>query len=107
MSRELLCAGGGLLGPCNTGWCERRLIQKNGCIPDLVDRRKQADILRHEPGKKARRWAVEVCQSGFKRFGKRLVRDEKLDRRFVALNHLAAAIIALRKLPSKVSAFFG
>ena len=51
------------------------------------------------PGKKARRWVVEVCHSWFNRFRKLLVRYEKLERSFLALNHLAAAIIAFRKVP--------
>ena len=37
---------------------------------------------------------VEVCHSWFNRFRKLLVRYEKLERSFMALNHLAAAIIA-------------
>jgi len=30
---------------------------------------------------------------------KRFVRDDKLERSFLALNHLAAAILAFRKVP--------
>jgi len=35
------------------------------------------------------------------------VRGEKLERSFVAPNHLAAAIIALRKVPVSVSTVYG
>ncbi len=59
------------------------------------------------PGKKARRWIVEVCHSWFNRFRKLLVRYEKLDRSFLALNHLAASIIALRKVQLKVNIIYG
>jgi len=72
-----------------------------------VDRRKEADIKRRHPGKKARRWAVEGSHSGFNRFRKLLVRYEKLARSFPALNHLAAAIIAFRKVPLKVNIIYG
>jgi putative transposase len=35
------------------------------------------------------------------------VRYEKLERSFVALNHLAAAIIAFRKVPHEVNIIYG
>jgi len=50
---------------------------------------------------------VEVAHSWFNRFRKLLVRYEKLERSFVALNHLAAAIIAFRKVPLKVNIIYG
>lgn len=40
---------------------------------------------------------VEVYHRWFSRFRKLLVRYEKLERSYIALNHIAAAIIALRK----------
>jgi hypothetical protein len=39
--------------------------------------------------------------------GKLLVRYEKLDRSFLALNHLAAAITAFRKVPLSVNKIYG
>ena len=75
--------------------------------PNVVDRRKEADTKRRNPNKKARRWVVEVCHSGFNRFRKLLVRYEKLERSFVGLNYLAAAIIALRKVPLAVNIIYG
>ena len=59
------------------------------------------------PWKRARRWVVEVCHSWFNRFRKLLVRYEKLERSFLALNHLAAAIIAFRKVPLAVNIIYG
>ena len=47
---------------------------------------KEIDVKRRDPTKKARRWVVEVCHSWFNRFRKLLVRYEKLERSFVALN---------------------
>lgn len=79
----------------------------HGYIPHIVDRRRERDTRRRHPTKKARRWVVEVCHSWFNRFRKLLVRYEKLERSFLALNHLAAAIIAFRKVPLKVNIIYG
>ena len=62
---------------------------------------------RRDPTKKARRWVVEVCHSWFNRFRKLLVRYEKLERSFLALNHIAAAIIAFRKVTLKINIIYG
>ena len=97
-----LCADAGYRGAENV-----RIIEAHGYIPHVVDRRKEADIKRRDPKKKARRWVVEVCHSWFNRFRKLLVRYEKLERSFVALNHLAAAIIAFRKVPMDVNIIYG
>ena len=50
---------------------------------------------------------VEVCQSGFNRFRNLLVRHEKLDRSFLALNHIAAAIIAFHKVRATINIIYG
>ena len=50
---------------------------------------------------------VEVVHRGFNRFRKLLVRYEKMERSFVALNHLAAAIIAFRKVPLMINIIYG
>ncbi len=89
-----LCADAGYRSAENV-----RIIEAHGYIPHVVDRRKEAEMKRRDPRKKARRWVVEVCHSWFNRFRKLLVRYEKLERSFVALNHLAAAIIAFRRVP--------
>lgn len=82
-------------------------MRAHGYIPHIVDRRRERDAKRRDPKKKARRWVVEVCHSWFNRFRKLLVRYEKLERSFLALNHLAAAIIAFRKVPLKVNIIYG
>ena len=84
-----------------------RLIEQHGYIPHVVERRKEVQAKRRDPKKKARRWVVEVCHSWFNRFRKLLVRYEKLARSFLALNHLAAAIIAFRKVPLAVNIIYG
>lgn len=48
-----------------------------------------------------------MCHSWFNRFRKLLVRYEELERSFVALNHLATAIIAFWKVPARVNAIYG
>ena len=85
----------------------RSVIDKHGYIPHIVDRRREADIKRRFPGKKARRWVVEVCHSWFSRFRKLQTRYEKLERTHLALNHLAAAIIAFRKVSLTVNIIYG
>ncbi|MEO7009698.1 MAG: IS5 family transposase, partial [Caldimonas sp.] len=84
-----------------------QLIVEHGYIAHIVDRRRERDIKRRDPTKKARRWIVEVCHSWFNRFRKLLVRYEKLERSFNALNHIAAAIIAFRKVPLAVNIIYG
>jgi len=75
-----------------TGAPARRIIKAHDYIPHVKGRGQEASEL-----KRARRWIVEVAHSWFNRFRKLLVRYKKLHPTFVALNHLAAAIIAFRK----------
>lgn len=51
--------------------------------------------------------SFEVAHSCFNRFRKRLVRYEKLERSFLALNHLAAIIIVFRKIRLAVNIVYG
>lgn len=97
-----LCADAGYRGQpaLNT-------IVLHGYIPHVVDRKREVDVKRRDPAKKARRWIVEVAHSWFNRFRKLLVRYEKLHHSFMALNHLAAAIIAFRKVPLKINIIYG
>ena len=97
-----LCADAGYRSADNL-----RLIEQHGYIAHVVDRRQEVDRKRRHPKKQARRWVVEVCHSWFNRFRKLLVRYEKLERSFVALNHLAAAIIAFRKVPLTINIIYG
>jgi len=97
-----LCADAGYRGVDN-----HAAVESRGYIPHIVDRHTEADNLKGDPTKKARRWVVEVCHSWFNRFRKLLVRYEKLERSFVALNHLAAAIIAFRKVHLDINIIYG
>jgi hypothetical protein len=48
-----------------------------------------------------------AAHSWFNRFRKLLVRYEKLDHSFIALNHLAASIIAFRKVKLAINIIYG
>lgn len=100
--RKHLCADAGYRSADNL-----RIIEQHGYIAHVVDRRQEADRKRCYPKKKARRSIVEVCHSWINRFRKLLVRYEKIERSFVALNHLAAAIIAFRKVPLTLNIIYG
>jgi transposase len=97
-----LCADAGYRSAENL-----RVINDHGYIGYVVDRREEIAIKRRHPTKRARRWVVEVCHRWFNRFRKLLVRYEKLERSFVALNHLAAATIAFRKVPLSINIVYG
>ena len=97
-----LCADAGY-----TGAPALKVIEEHGYIPHVKGRGQEASELKCRPEKKARRWVVEVAHSWFNRFSKLLVRYEKLDRSFLALNHLAASIIAFRKIKLDVNIIYG
>ena len=82
-----LCADAGY-----TGETALQLIELHGYIPHVKGRHQEQQELEGDPNKKARRWVVEVAHSWFNRFRKLLVRHEKLERSFIGLNHLAAAV---------------
>ena len=97
-----LCADAGYAGAPAL-----KVIEEHGYIAHIKGRRQEASELKREPEKKARRWVVEVAHSWFNRFRKLLVRYEKLDRSFLALNHLAASIMTLRKIKLDVNIIYG
>jgi transposase len=84
-----------------------KIIESHGYIAHVVSRSKEKEAKQRHPDKKARRWVVEVCHSWFNRFRKLLVRYEKLERSFLALNHLAAGIIAFRKVRLSINIIYG
>ena len=69
-------------------------------IPHVKRRGQEIQEKKSNPTWKARRWFVEVSHSWFNRFRKILVRYEKLSDSYMALLHMAAAIIAFRKAGS-------
>ena len=97
-----LCADAGY-----TGALALRTIEEHGYIPHVRGRGEEAAAKRRHPNQRARRWVVEVAHSWFNRFRKLLVRYEKLECSFLGLNHLAAAIIAFRKVPLAINIIYG
>lgn len=84
-----------------------KIILAHGYIAHVVSRKSEAAQKKKTPKKKARRWVVEACHGWFNRFRKLLVRYEKLEHTFLALNHLAAAIVTLRKIELPVNVIYG
>jgi putative transposase len=74
-----------------------KIIVSRGYIPHVKRRGEEIQEKKDNPNWKARRWVVEVSHSWFNRFRKILVRYEKLADSYMALLHMAAAIIAYRK----------
>lgn len=91
--KENLCADAGY-----TGADPEETIRAKGYIPHVRPRGEEKTEKVKNPLFKARRWVVEVCHSWFNRFRKLTIRYEKLHATHLALTHLAAAIIALRKV---------
>ena len=71
-----------------------QIIASKNYIPHVKRRGEEIQEKKDNPGWKARRWVVEVSHSWFNRFRKILVRYEKLTETYMALLHMAAAIIA-------------
>jgi len=67
-------------------------------IPHLPLPDEDRTIILNDPDHRPRPWDVEVAHSWFKRFRKLLVRPEKMAKSFMALLHLAAAVICWRKV---------
>jgi transposase len=91
--RQYLCADKAYHGqPAQEAIVARRYIPKVRRRGEEIDQKKRI------PGYKPRRWVVEVTHSWFNRFRKLLVRYEKYADSYLALCHLAAAIICWRKV---------
>jgi putative transposase len=83
------------------GYDSRAAIQimvDRGYTPHVRRRGEEIDAKKTVPGYRARRWIVELGHSWFNRFRKILVRYEKTWSSYIALHHLAAAIICWRKV---------
>jgi transposase len=88
-----LCADKGYTGnPAQENMIKRQYT------PHVKQRGEEIEAKKTVPGYRARRWIVEVSHSWFNRFRKILVRYEKTDVSYLALLHLAAAIICWRKV---------
>ena len=90
---ENLCADAGY-----TGDDLAKKMCEAGYVPHIRSRGEEKMEIELNPQFKARRWVVESCFSWLNRFRKLAIRYEKLESTHLALLHLAAAIIALRKI---------
>ena len=88
-----LCADKGY-----SGESVQQVIISRNYIPHVKQRGEEIQEKKVNPSYSARRWVVEVAHSWFNRFRKLLVRYEKLTDSYVALLHMAAAIIAFRNI---------
>jgi transposase len=93
LPQQNLCADAGY-----TGKVADQAIRDHGYVPHVKSRKEEHAAKISTAEYKPRRWVVEVCHSWFSRFRKLLVRYEKTVSSFLALHHLAAAIIAFRKV---------
>ncbi len=92
---ENLCADAGYVGEK-----AEAIIRAHGYIPHVRPRGEEIKAKKNKRFK-LRRWIVEVSHSWFNNFRKLKVRYEKTTANCLALHHLAAATIALRRCRSK------
>lgn len=79
---------------------ETRLIAAEfGFTLHLRTRGEEAQALREEAGYRARRWVVERAHSWLNRFRRLLIRWEKKPENYLAMLHLACAVITWRTIP--------
>jgi transposase len=80
------------------GAAARQAVLSRGYRAHIRSRGEEARQLVRRPGRRARRWVVEVCHSWLNRFRKLLVRFEKTEAGALGLLELACAIIAWRQI---------
>jgi putative transposase len=75
----------------------RDLASDYDLTPHIRTRGEEIELKVHQPGWRARRWVVEACHSWMNRNRGILIRWSKKDENHLALLHLAAGLIALKK----------
>jgi len=74
----------------------RDLLEEFGYTLHIRSRGEEAQAIKHEAGFRARRWVVERAHSWMNRFRRILTRWEKKAANYLALLHLACAVITYR-----------
>jgi len=74
----------------------RDILQEFGFTAHIRSRGEEAQDIKNEAGKKARRWVVERTHSGMNRFRRILIRWDKKPENYLAFLHFACALIAFR-----------
>jgi transposase len=82
-------------------------MARRGYVPHIRGRREEAGEKKANPRARARRWVVEAAHGWLNRFRKLPARFEKPERSCLALCHLAAAIIAFRKIGLPENIIYG
>src|SRR2546425_1690367 len=75
----------------------RELAQEFGYTAHIRSRGEEAQALKRDARRKARRWGVERTHSWLNRFRRILIRWEKKAENYLGLLHLACAIITYRR----------
>jgi putative transposase len=74
----------------------REILAEFGFTAHIKARGEEAQELKQEAGKRARRWVVERSHSWMNRFRRLLVRWDKKPENYLAFLHFACALIAFR-----------
>lgn len=74
----------------------RTILAEFGFTAHIRGRRDEAQEIKREAGKKARRWVVERSHSWLNRFRRILVRWDKKPDNYLAFLHFACALISFR-----------
>jgi putative transposase len=71
-------------------------LHEFGFTAHIRARGEEASEIKHEAGKRARRWVVERAHSWMNRFRRILIRWDKKSQNYLAFLHFACALIAFR-----------
>ena len=74
----------------------RDILQEFGFTAHIRSRGEEAQAIKAEAGKRARRWVVERSHSWLNRFRRILIRWEKKAANYIAVLHFACALVAFR-----------
>ena len=74
----------------------RDILEEFGFTAHIRSRGEEAQEIRQEAGKRARRWVVERTHSWMNRFRRILIRWDKKPETYIAFLHFACALIAFR-----------
>ena len=74
----------------------REVLEEFGFTGHIRSRGEEAQAIKRRARSKARRWVVERTHSGLKRFRGILIRWNKKPQNYIAMLHLAFAIITYR-----------
>ena len=74
----------------------REILEEFGFTAHSRSRSEEAQEIKQEAGKRARRWVVERTHSWMNRFRRILIRWDKKPENYIAFLHFACALIAFR-----------